>query len=88
VTESLEHGERRFQTMAHHDAVQGDRWAVELAELVDHELGPALVTVLFPDDGSPVDAEALLDHGSLPLPVLVSFLARVAQEQRRLSEGR
>ncbi len=54
--------------MTYHDAVHGDRWAIELAELVDDELGPALVTVLFADDGSSADAEVLLDDGRLPLP--------------------
>ncbi|WP_412542989.1 hypothetical protein R8Z50_11045 [Longispora sp. K20-0274] len=38
MTARLTHGGRHFQAMAYHDALQGDTWAVELAELVDGEL--------------------------------------------------
>lgn len=88
MAEEIEHGERLFQTMAYHDAIHGDRWALELAELVDDELGPALITALFSDDGSTADTEILLDQGRVPLPVLTAFLTRVAREQRRLGEDR
>jgi hypothetical protein len=46
--------------MAYHDAIRHDGPALELAELVDDELGPALVTVLFTDAGSSGDAEVRL----------------------------
>ena len=39
-----------------HDAIQHDGPALELAELVNDEVGPALVTVLFTDGGSFGDA--------------------------------
>jgi hypothetical protein len=46
--------------MAYHDAIHDDAWAIELAELVDQELGPAVVTVLFPSDGVSTDPQVLL----------------------------
>lgn len=50
VTVLLEHCDRRFQVMPYHDAIRHDGPAVELAELINGELGPALVTVLFAED--------------------------------------
>ncbi|MGC4755431.1 hypothetical protein [Micromonospora trifolii] len=48
----LEYGGRRFQVMAYHDAMRHDGPALELAELVDGELGPALVTITFANESA------------------------------------
>jgi hypothetical protein len=72
--------------MAYHDAIHDDAWAIELAELVDQELGPAVVTVLFPSDGVSTDPQVLLGDGSLPLPILTSFMNEVARAERRMRE--
>ena len=82
----LEHGDRRFQTLAYHDAIRHDGPALELAELVDREVGPELMTVLFfpPDPGK---AEVLLTNGSLPLPIITAFLKEAGREQRRVDEA-
>jgi hypothetical protein len=80
VTVLLEHGGRRFQAMAYHDAVRHDGPALELAELVDGELGPALVTVLFADGAG--EDEVLLTDGALPLPILTAFLRHTAPGDR------
>ncbi len=69
--------------MAYHDAIRHDGPALELAELVDGELGPALVIVLFADSAGAT--EVLLTDCGLPLPVLTAFMAEVADEERRLS---
>lgn len=69
--------------MAYHDAIRHDGPAVELAELVSGELGPALVTILFADD-SAGEAEVLLADCGLPLRILKAFLEEVAQEERRI----
>jgi hypothetical protein len=82
---ALEHGGRRFQAMAYHDAIRHDGPALELAELVDGELGPALVTVLFAaDDASPSGSEVLLVDCDLPLQTLAAFMEEVGREERRL----
>lgn len=83
VTKLLTHGERQFQAMAYHDAVQGDSWAIELAELVDGELGPSVVTVLFGDEPGQ-SARVLVGDGDLPLPVLRAFMVEVTAEEVRL----
>ncbi|MEV0718152.1 hypothetical protein [Asanoa sp. NPDC050611] len=75
----LEHGGRRFVVLAYHDAVHHDGPALELAELVDGELGPSLVTVLFQDS-----SDVLLADAGLPLAVLTAFMAEVAREGARL----
>jgi hypothetical protein len=77
MAEWLEHGGRQFQVMAYHDAVQDEAWAIELAELADQELGPSLVTVLFPDDSEP---QVLLYDGKVPLAILTAFMAAVARD--------
>jgi hypothetical protein len=84
---SLDHGDRRFRILAHHDAIRHDGPALELAELVDGEVGPELVTVLF-DADNPVarDASVLLTNCDLPLPILTGFMEEAAREQRRLGE--
>ncbi|MCU7725607.1 hypothetical protein ODJ79_17905 [Actinoplanes sp. KI2] len=83
---SLEHGDRRFQTLAYHDAIRHDGPALELAELVDGEVGPALMTVLFfPSDAS--KAEVVLTNSSLPLPIITAFLKEAGREQHRLNEA-
>lgn len=69
--------------MAYHDAIRHDGPALELAELVDGELGPALVTVLFAE-GSAGEAEVLFADGDLPLQVLTAFVDEVVQQERRL----
>jgi hypothetical protein len=74
--------------MAYHDAVRHDGPALELAELVNDELGPALVTALLANDGSSGDAEVLLTSCSLPLKVLSAFMDEVVREERRLQEAR
>ncbi|MFG1838153.1 hypothetical protein ACGFH8_06915 [Micromonospora sp. NPDC049175] len=79
----LNHGQRRFEVMAYVDAMH-DAQAIELAELASDGLGPALMTVLFTDEAS-ADPRVLLDVGELPLPVLISFMAMVAEEQRRIA---
>jgi hypothetical protein len=66
VQESIVHGQRRFQVMSYSDAINDDAWTVELAEVVDGELGPAVLTVLFPSDQI-ADPRVLVDGGSLPL---------------------
>jgi hypothetical protein len=86
VTVLLEHGHRRFQVTAYHDAILHDGPALELAELVNGELGPALATVLFAEDGTSGGAEVLLASGGLPLTVLAAFLEQVVREERRLRE--
>jgi hypothetical protein len=88
VTVLLEDGHRRFHVMAYHDAIQHDGPALELAELVNDEVDPALVTVLFTDGGSFGDAEVLLTSGSLPLKILSAFMDEVVREERRLKEAR
>jgi len=81
----LEHRDRRFQTLAYHDAVRHDGPALELAEVVDGELGPELMTVLFfPADAG--KAEVLLTSSSLPLPIVTAFLIEAGTEQHRLDE--
>ncbi|WP_405163909.1 hypothetical protein OG203_01940 [Nocardia sp. NBC_01499] len=82
----LEHGQRRFRVMAYDDAIHDDAWAVELAELVDGELGPSIVTVLFPSDETPREPRVLVSQGDLPLPVLQTFLAVVDRESRRIQQ--
>ncbi|MEV0609454.1 hypothetical protein AB0I61_24090 [Polymorphospora rubra] len=79
----LEYGGRRFQVVAYHDAIRHDGPALELAELVDGELGPALVTVLFPDEGTG-GAKVLLADSGLPLRILTAFIAEVVQEEHRI----
>jgi hypothetical protein len=78
----LEHGRRSFEVTAYYDAIH-DASAIELAELGDDGLGPALMTVLFDEDAS-ADPRVLLDAGALPLPVLTRFMAEVAHEHRRI----
>jgi hypothetical protein len=56
MTVILEHGGRRFQVMAHHDAIRHDGAALELAEPVNGELDPALIAVLFAKAGDPSTA--------------------------------
>jgi hypothetical protein len=85
VTVLLEPGGRRFNAMAYHDAVRHDGPALELAELVDGELGAALVTVLFADSAGAT--KVLLADCDLPLPILTAFMAEVAHEERRLFGG-
>jgi hypothetical protein len=80
----LVHGDRRFQVMAYHDAIRHDGPALELAELVDGELGPPLVTVLFAHDGSSSECEALLTTSGLPLNIPAAFMEEVVKEQRHL----
>ena len=73
--------------MAYHDAIRHDGPALELAELVNGELGPALVTVLFADDSAGGAGVLLADCG-LPLQILTAFMDEVVQEERRYgSEG-
>ncbi|MEU5669655.1 hypothetical protein ABZ749_04630 [Micromonospora sp. NPDC047753] len=79
----LEYGGRRFQIMAYHDAMRHDGPALELAELIDGELGPALVTVTFADE-SAGGAEVLLTNSCLPLPILRAFMEEAAQEEHRI----
>ncbi|BCB76730.1 hypothetical protein GCM10022251_50040 [Phytohabitans flavus] len=69
--------------MAYHDAIRHDGPALELAELVDGELGPELVTTLFADD-SAGEAQVLLADCSLPLKILAAFMEQVALEERRI----
>ncbi|MFC0533925.1 hypothetical protein [Phytohabitans kaempferiae] len=85
MTVLLEHRGRRFKVMAYHDAIRHDGPALELAEQVDGELGPALVTVLFAEDRAD-EAEVLLADCSLPLQVLTAFVEEVVQEKRRIRE--
>lgn len=80
----LEHSGRRFQVMEYHEAIRHDGPAFELAEVVDGELGPAVVTVLFGSEGAD-KAETLLTEYALPLPILVSFMTEATQAIRRLS---
>ncbi|WP_197001201.1 hypothetical protein [Longispora fulva] len=83
MTTLLTHGERQFQAMAYHDAIQGDTWAVELAELVDGELGPAIVTALFGED-PPTTTRVLTSTGDLPLEILRAFMVAIAAEETRI----
>jgi hypothetical protein len=83
VTIPLEHGGRRFQVMAYHDAMRHDGPALELAELVGGELGPAIVTVMFADERAG-GAEVLLADSGLPLPILRAFMKEVVQEEHRI----
>jgi hypothetical protein len=69
--------------MAYHDAIRHDGPALELAELVNGELGPALITILFADD-SAGEGEVLLADCGLPLQILTAFMEEVAQEVRRI----
>ncbi|MEU8332002.1 hypothetical protein [Micromonospora sp. NPDC048839] len=80
----LEYGGRRFQAMAYHDAIRHDGPALELAELVDGELGPALVTVTFAGENTG-GAEAFLIDSGLPLPILAAFVEEAVREERRIS---
>lgn len=64
-----------------------DAWEMELAELVDGELGPSLVTVLLPLGQVPEEAQVLLADSELPLAVLREFMTRVAAEERRLQSS-
>lgn len=82
----LEYGGRRFQVTAYHDAMWHDGPALELAELVDGELGPALVTVAFAD-GSSGGTEVLLTNSGLPLPILRAFVEEAVQEEHRIREA-
>ncbi|GLY29702.1 hypothetical protein [Kineosporia sp. NBRC 101731] len=81
MTEELVYGVRRFRMLPYHDAVRGDRQAIELAEVVDNKLGPALMTVLFADSGDLAGSEVLINEGCLPWPVVSGFMVRAAQEQ-------
>jgi hypothetical protein len=83
VTVILEHGGRRFQVMAYHDAMRYDGPGLELAELVNGELGSALVTILFAED-SVGESEVLLADCGLPLLILTAFMEEVAQEEHRV----
>jgi hypothetical protein len=78
----LEHRGRRFQVLAYHDAIRHDGPALELAELVNDELGPAVVTVLFRGEDTG-ETEVLLTEYGLPLPILTAFMAEVAREDSR-----
>jgi hypothetical protein len=52
--------------------------------MVDGEVGPELVTILF----SPADvgnAEVLLTDGSLPLSIITAFFEEAVREQCRLA---
>jgi hypothetical protein len=69
--------------MAYHDAVQGDSWAIELAELADGELGPAVVTVLFGDE-PPATSRVVFGDSDVPWPVLRAFIVEAAAEEARL----
>lgn len=75
----LQHGGRHFHVMAYHDAMRHDGPALELAEFMNGELGPALAIVLFVGEG-----EVLLSEGGLPLPVLTAFMAQVLREDGRI----
>jgi hypothetical protein len=86
VTVILEHGGRRFQVMAYHDAMRHDGPALELAELVNGELGSALVTILFAEDSAD-ESQVLLADCGLPLQILTAFMEEVAQEERRVREA-
>jgi hypothetical protein len=57
------------------------------AELVSGELGPALIAVLFTDDGRGGAAEVLLASCDLPLKILVAFLNEVVQEEHDLRQA-
>ncbi|TQJ23707.1 hypothetical protein FBZ33_4018 [Micromonospora sp. A202] len=81
----LEYGGRRFQVMAYHDAMRHDGRALELAELIDGELGPALVTITFANE-SAGGAEVLLTNSGLPLPILRTFMEEAVQEEHRICE--
>ena len=81
----IEHGDRRFQVLAYHDAIRHDGPALELAEVVDGEVGPALVTVLF-SVADTDETEVLLTTGGLPLPIVAAFLEHAIREQHRLGE--
>jgi hypothetical protein len=83
VTVLLEHDGRQFQVTAYHDAIRHDGPALELAELANGELGPALVTILFADDGGG-EAEVLLTNGDLPLQILTAFMEAIVQEECRI----
>ncbi|GIM96236.1 hypothetical protein [Paractinoplanes toevensis] len=85
MTPFLEHGDRRFQFLAYHDAIRHDGPALELAEVVDGEVGPALVTVLF-SVADADDTEILLTNSGLPLPIVTAFLEGALLEQHRLGE--
>jgi hypothetical protein len=80
MTVILDHDGRRFQVIAYHDAIRHDGPALELAELVDGELGPALVTILFRDDSAD-GAEVLLTECGLPLEILAAFMKEVGQRR-------
>ncbi|MEU8283328.1 hypothetical protein AB0C01_03230 [Micromonospora sp. NPDC048905] len=80
----LAYGGRRFQVMAYHDAIRHDGPALELAELVDDELGPALVTVTFAGENAG-GAEVFLTDAGLPLPILRAFVEEAVREERRTS---
>lgn len=56
--------------------------ALELAELVDGELGPALVTAHFATDDNAGEAQNLLTICSRPLKTLTAFMTQAAQEDR------
>ena len=83
----LEHGDRRFRILAYHDAIRHDGPALEIAEVVDGEVGPELMTVLFfPADAG--KAEVLLtSSSSLPLPIIMAFLKEAGREQNRLEDA-
>ncbi|SNY37293.1 hypothetical protein [Paractinoplanes atraurantiacus] len=87
MTSFLDHGDRRFQVLAYHDAIRHDGPALELAELVDGEVGPELMTVLFSASGAE-ETEVLLYESSLPLPIVTAFLEaakeRTSQITRRI----
>src|SRR4051794_31389521 len=78
TTSSLYYGHRQFQILAYHDAIRHDGSALELAELVDGELGPALMTVLFSSDDPAEAAEVLLTECTLPQSILAAFMEEAA----------
>lgn len=81
----LEHRGQRFQVLAYHDAIRHDAPALELAELVNGELGPAVVTVLFRGEDAG-ETEVLMTGSGLPLPILTAFMAEVTREDSRSAE--
>lgn len=85
MTPFLEHGDRRFEVLAYHDAIRHDGPALELAEVVDGEVGPALVTVLF-SAAAAGESEVLLTESGLPFPIITAFVEEAIREQHRVGE--